>query len=370
MNLGRYEACASLSNHIISGTREAGEADGHLIGRAFPEGEEAQRAQAFIPPAPKKRGVITPGALVYWLWHYPRLVLREGWKIHLGAWWGRKQLIQAVAKHRPEKTTEESKPAIEVSLMTGRKHAPLTMLALISLGRAAGRTVRPVIHSDGTLSAEDRGRLQTLFPRASFPNPEETREALDRTIPLKTHPFLRRVREGYLNLRKLTDIHAISRGWTVVLDSDVVFYRKPAELLRAADERRWAHMVDCQTSYGCPVSLLDKLAGCPVHPQLNAGLLHINSRDIDWDFLERSTRTILAQAGFSYYLEQALLALLMAQKKGGTFQAEEYLVNPSEFQVKEKRETAHHFVDRSIFHFYRYGWQELIGRKTSESGSE
>lgn len=325
--------------------------------------KEIASALARIPPPPRPRPRITPGALVYWTWHYPKLVRRNGARAHWEAWLGRRRFVRAVKDYNPESpaTIATEKP-LTVSLLAGRKHASLAALALLSLQQSSRRPVYPVVHDDGTLAALYRDELKRFFPATRFVSADETREALDRVLPEKSFPFLRGTRLGYLHLRKLTDIHAAGTGWTLVMDSDVIFYRRPDELLRAVDGCEWAHMVDCQTNYGCGVRLLEDLTGLTVHPRLNAGLLNINSSEIDWDFLEYAASVILARAGFSYYLEQALLAVLMAKHGARAFTAGQYLVNPTESQTQNRLEVAHHFVDRSILHLYRFAWQGVLGQ--------
>lgn len=322
--------------------------------------EDLARAESCIPLPKARRAAITPGALFYWLWHHPKLIRRDGIRAHIEAWVGERQFHQALARYVPTDQEPRGQPLV-VSLLAGRKHTPLAAVALLSLEKTSSRPVYPVVHDDGSLGLDDKERLRLLFPATRFVSAEETREVLDRVLPERSFPFLRRTRLGYLNLRKLTDIHAFGDGWTLVMDSDVFFFRTPRQLLEVVDACLWAHMVDCQTSYGCSVGLLEQIAGVAVHPRLNAGLLNMNSAEIDWEFLEHATRVILAREGFSYYLEQALLAALMARKGAEALEATQYLVNPTEYQAREQREVAHHFVDRSILHLYRFGWQKVLG---------
>jgi hypothetical protein len=325
--------------------------------------KEIATALARIPPPPGPRPPITAGAVVYWTWHYPKLVRRDGARAHWEAWLGRRRFVRALRDHNPEPpagVTREN--PLVVSLLAGRKHSALAALALLSLQQSAQRPVHPVVHDDGTLTVAHRDQLKRFFPSTHFVSTDETCVALDHVIPERSFPVLRGLRKGYMHLRKLTDIHASGRGWTLVMDSDVIFYRRPEELLHAVDGCEWGHMVDCQTSYGCDVSLLRDLSGLNVHSRLNAGLLNIKSSDVDWEFLEYAAGAILAKAGFSYYLEQALLAVLMAKHGARAFDAGQYLVNPTETQSREQREVAHHYVDRSVLHLYRFAWQGILGQ--------
>src|SRR5690606_10908337 len=130
---------------------------------------------------------------------------------------------------------------------------------------------------------------------------------------------------------KLTDVHAGRVGWRLVLASDLLFWREPRFLLDwAAAPDRPLHAVDCEENYGYTRPLLEKIAGAPVPPRINVGLCGLRSDTIDWDFLEHATAALIAAERTSYYLEQALVALLVA--RGGPAAAApvaDYITLPS-----------------------------------------
>jgi hypothetical protein len=322
--------------------------------------EDLARAEACIPlPKPRKAG-ITPGKIVFWGWHYPKMVLREGIGLHLASWRGKSEMEQAVRELSAPEDAEKNLPPLDVRMLTGRRHAALTAVALYSLAQASGREIAPVLHDDGSLQAADRELFQRLFPSVRLVAPEESVAALDERLPAAKYPFLRKIRLAYIHLRKLTDLHVYEAGWKTVMDADVFFFRRPDQLLRCIDERCACHMVDCQTSYGCPVSTLEALAGRPVHPKVNVGLLHLESDSLDWDALEHAARSILARHGFSYYLEQALLAYVMGKVGAEPLDADKYLVHPSTPQAKRPDQVAHHYVDRTTMLLFSQGWRKAI----------
>jgi hypothetical protein len=161
-------------------------------------------------------------------------------------------------------------------------------------------------------------------------------------------------------MRKFIDAHVVDQDWKTVMDADVFFFRRPDQLLACIDEGRWAHMTDCQTSYGCPVSTLKDIAGKDVHPRLNAGLVHMCSAAVDWDVVEYSAKVILSRHGWSYYLEQALLSVLMAVNSGEALDAQDYLVYPTADQVADPQQVAHHYVDRASMLLFSHGWKSAI----------
>jgi hypothetical protein len=298
------------------------------------------------------------------VYHYPRHIWREGWEWHYHFWKGRRDMIRALAT-LPVPTTPAG-ASLELHYLTGRRYVPLTTVSLLSAQATFGRPVIPVLYDDGTLDNAATAPLTRLFPAARVVRSAMIGEALDRVLPVERFPCLRQLRLSYIHLRKLTDIHA-SPGpdWRLVLDSDVFFFRRPAQLLDLVQRPAWCHMVDCQQSYDAPQPLLETLAGVALHPRVNVGLCHLQATALDWPFIESCAATILARHGFTYYLEQALAAILMAQARATPLSAEDYLVYPSRKQGREPEQVALHYVDRSFLLLYRYGWRQVLSQSAA-----
>src|ERR1019366_5577461 len=113
------------------------------------------------------------------------------------------------------------------------------------------------------------------------------------------------------NIRKLTDPHVGTTDWKLVLDFDLLFFRAPELLVRWLDEPAAPlHAVDCETSYGYTRQLMNELAGSPVADCVNVGLTGLAGGQLDWDRLEFWCRRLIERGQASYYLEQALVAML------------------------------------------------------------
>lgn len=326
---------------------------------------ELALAAGRIPAPKRKRPPLTPGRLVYLLVHYPRQVIGDGFEWHWHLWRGRRDLAAAIAA-LPAPVAPPGTP-VPLHYLTGKRYVPLTSVALLSAQAHFGRPVQPVLYDDGSLDADDIATFRRLFPLTRVFIKEELAAALDRVLPESRFPFLRKIRLGYIHLRKLTDVGVSSPSWNIVSDSDVFFFRHPAALLAAADARRACHMVDCMTSYGTPTAFLDELAGTPLHPRVNVGLCHFDAAAIDWDYVEHCAAAILARHGFSYYLEQALTAILLARARAEPLDADQYLVYPTPEQARAPAQIALHYVDRSYLSLYRYGWRQVLAASTRPS---
>jgi len=163
---------------------------------------------------------------------------------------------------------------------------------------------------------------------------------------------------AYPNIRKLTDVHVGSRGWKLVLDSDMLFFRRPEFLLAwLAAPTRPLHLVDVQESYGYSRALMRSLAGRPIPPLVNVGITGLASGSLDWERLERWCRELIAAEGTSYYLEQALIAMLVAGQLCAVAPAADYIVLPTETECRNPRAVLHHYVADSKRWYFRETWK-------------
>jgi len=59
----------------------------------------------------------------------------------------------------------------------------------------------------------------------------------------------------------------------------------------------------------------------------------------------------------SYYLEQALVAMLAARQPCAVAPEPDYLTKPSRTEVQAPRAVMHHYVADSKRWYFRYGWR-------------
>ncbi|WP_432329164.1 hypothetical protein ACRQ5D_13040 [Mucilaginibacter sp. P25] len=119
-------------------------------------------------------------------------------------------------------------------------------------------------------------------------------------------------------------------------------------------------MIDCTEAYGYSRQLMEQLAGAPVKPLLNVGAIGLKSEAIDWDKLENWVKTLEEQEGTSYYLEQALSAMMIADTDAAVLKAGDYIVNPGPDQIKNKTGILHHYVDLSKEGYFKQAWKHFL----------
>lgn len=307
------------------------------------------------------------GRIFYQLYHRPIGIVRqtmaaggplETWRTARG----RAEMI-AAARHLPLLPVSPDPRPVELHLLTGKRFWEQTAFCLWSFAHQSGRTLHPVIYDDGTLAAEHRAPLVRLFPSTRFVSQAESITRLNQYLPADRFPTLRDRWQHYPNIRKLIDPHLGSSGWKLVLDSDLLFFRRPTLLLDwCAAPQMPLHAVDCETSYGYTRPLLDSLAGAPLAELVNVGLTGLDSSALDWTQLEDWCRELIAREGTSYYLEQALIAMLVAGRECSIAPAADYVTRPRSPEAENCAAVMHHYVADSKPAYFRHNWRTALAR--------
>lgn len=303
------------------------------------------------------------GAIAYRLYYAPKNVVQNTLQkgvinTALDAHYQR-QMEQA-AGTLPRLTFASDHEPLDIHFLTGSRFWYQTCFCAYSMARQTDLPLRPVIYDDGTLNSHHQEAIRRVFPNAQFFLKPELDSRIDQVLPSAKFPYLRDRRQHYPNIRKLTDVHAGSQGWKLVLDSDMLFFRPPTLLLQwLQSPQQPCHMVDTETAYGYPSSLMEALAGAPIRERLNVGICGLNSSDIDWDKLEFWCKTLIEKQGTHYYLEQALVAMLMAGKNCAVAPVDNYIVMPDQMEAVKPKAVLHHYVSGSKPWYFRYGWQHI-----------
>ncbi|HWA10696.1 MAG TPA: hypothetical protein VG838_14730 [Opitutaceae bacterium] len=304
------------------------------------------------------------GRLAYQLYHRP-----------LG-WWRR---LRADGGFRERRLTEEGRVAMEKAaaalptlpapagaplefhLLSGEKFWYQTAFCLWTIARHSSRPLVPTVYDDGTLGPRQRAPLARLFPAVRFAGREEITARLEAHLPAARFPFLRDRWLHYPNIRKLIDPHLGAHGWKLVIDSDLLFFRRPARLIEWLDQPRDPlHAVDCETSYGYSRDLMNTLAGTPVAELVNVGLTGLNGSEIDWERLEHWCRLLIERERTNYYLEQALIAMMVAGRTCTIMPAADYVTLPVEPEASACRAVMHHYVAGSKRHYFQANWRRAL----------
>lgn len=272
---------------------------------------------------------------------------------------GRRQMMEA-AWNLPCLAAKPDRHQAKVNYLSGRDFWYQTLVCFVSLQRHAPFQITPVVHDDGTLTTHVRGAISRVVPWARFVDRAAIRERLDRYLPESRFPSLRHRRRVYPHLRKLTDIHLGRSDQGLVLDSDVLFFRRPDAMLAWFATPHAIYMQDIADAYGYSPALMRELAGGPVPRKVNVGLYALDRSVIDWDELELWCKTQLERENANYLQEQGLTALLLSKQTPTPLPAEDYLLMPDVSEGAAPRAVMHHYVAASKRSYFQHGWKIAI----------
>ncbi|RYY68270.1 MAG: glycosyl transferase [Chitinophagaceae bacterium] len=287
-----------------------------------------------------------------------RATLKTGIKQTAAIRRGRKQMMQAANQlHEIRYPNDEQ---FTVYFLTGKKYWFQTAFCLYSLQLNAGVNIHATIVDDGSFDDELERKVKQQFPTTvDIVRSSQLLRYLDDKLPTNQFPVLRQRRIDYPHLRKLTDVHVLpGADRKLVLDSDMLFFHQPNELLNWFQAPGgFLFMRDVTESYGYTLDLMKELTGASSIPErLNVGVAGLTSSAIDWQKLEFWTKELLQREGSSYLQEQAVTAMLAAGKPTRFLDEHLYKVCPS-ITATTVAETLHHYVANSKYDYFVKGWK-------------
>jgi hypothetical protein len=315
-----------------------------------------------MKPPRKTLSALGLGRAAYYAWYAPQAELakwlREGW---INSWLsslGRRQMEKAAPRLAPLSRQAEDVPL--VYFLTGERFWYQTLFCAYSLAKQARDRVGFAIVDDGTLSSENAETLSRVLVGCKIIFREQIEEQLEQHLPKQQFPTLRARRLEYPHIKKLTDVHVGSKGWKLVLDSDMLFHRQPVFL------EQWLqcpkvplHMRDIANSYGYSDAIMRSLAGAEIPERLNVGVCGLQSDSIDWPKLEHWCRELTSREGSHYLQEQALVAMLVAGKPRSEAPASDAIVAPSRMESTFPSAALHHYVAESKAWYFRFAWRSV-----------
>lgn len=193
------------------------------------------------------------------------------------------------------------------------------MLAAISFEHFTGKRWPLFIHEDGSVCAKDRARIEKILPGVRFvPRPEANQRAAGF---LANHPKCLEHRGRHNLFLKFFDSFAFAPGERFIeLDSDVIFFRRPQEILdwEANGGDQCFYNEDTTEKFCIPRPFLEEALEVAMWPRFNSGLVLTPRRMLDLDLSQKLLTTFEETAHHPQFFEQTLFALnASAFNRGG-----------------------------------------------------
>jgi len=270
---------------------------------------------------------------------------------------GMKRMKRAALTLAPVTSHADGLP---IHFLTGKNYLYQTLFCIRSLTKSTDAHFKFILIDDGTFDADLAELVQRLLPNAEIISAELIEKNLAQYIPLSCNALLEK-RKVYPHIRKLTDIHTLpGNSWKLVMDSDMIFWAEPKEILFWIEKPDSPlYMRDCIPSYGYSDLTLKKLLGKQLPELVNVGVIGLNSDYIDWQKINEWIKILESREGTSYYLEQALTAMIIGDRPSTILAENEYIVNPDEQVIKHRKGVLHHYVDLSKKEYFIDVWKNI-----------
>jgi hypothetical protein len=213
---------------------------------------------------------------------------------------------------------------------------------------------------DGGLFESQAKVLKHHFPMAHFHERHQTSAAVEAALTARGLNQCVAYRQWNIHTLKLFDFYLLTNAnKIIVLDSDVLFFGPPTQLLEAGANPgapNW-YCRDFQYAYAVPLERMEQLAGRSVAPRANSGIACVAPGSIDFDLIEYCLSHETGLSKTRAVVEQSLHAI--CSSRYGT----ELL--PAEYMVSTKaglcdNVIAKHYVASPRPELYREGMATLM----------
>ncbi|MFI0347458.1 MAG: hypothetical protein ACH346_01615 [Chthoniobacterales bacterium] len=217
------------------------------------------------------------------------------------------------------------------------------LLAAISFEFFTQRRWDLFIHEDGSIDEETRCSIAKILPGVHFISRALSEEKMKNYLAAYPRCAAHRLRHNLF--LKFFDIPAFVPGERfILLDSDVLFFRRPQEILDWADSAREEcfYNEDTKEKYSSPRYEIEPVLGVKLWPRFNSGLLLMPRRAIALDLAEKLLTLFDQSAHHPQFFEQTLYALMASDWNRGGALPSNYEISWGFFRKKES--IARHYV--------------------------
>jgi hypothetical protein len=233
------------------------------------------------------------------------------------AWVGR-HAITPLIFHLHRSLHGEEMP-ISVHMLVSSQTWDAGILAAISFENFTGRRWPLFFHEDGSVSETQRAVIVKTLPGVRFVPRREADKTMEKR--LAAHPKCLGNRAQQNLSLKFFDFPAYApHDRFVVLDSDVIFFKRPGEILAWADSGReecWFNE-DTKEKYCIPRLRIEEELNVKMWDRVNTGICLMPKSAISLELSERLIAAFETNAHHPQFFEQTLYALMAsALNKGG-----------------------------------------------------
>lgn len=204
---------------------------------------------------------------------------------------------------------------ITVCVLTSRYDWQMCLWALVSFYKFSGLRLPLLIYSDGSLKGHHTDGIRSVFPNARIVDPAAADAAV--TDALAAFPNCRQFRLMQPCARRIIDFPILCKSRSILmLDSDILFFRKPEELVKQLNQDQSGSFVferDVQHAYFASSDEIRERFGVEVSARANCGIMLADISHFRYELLEQW----LKRADFAKHpwAEQTLWAMYAGEAR-------------------------------------------------------
>jgi hypothetical protein len=249
----------------------------------------------------------------------------------------------------------------EIHIVTCKNHLLNAIWCLKTFYYYSGLRPKLVIHDDGSLGEKDIKELLKHFVNCRIIKRKDADKELNQFLSNYKYTQKARSYKTFFCCLKFFDAFYYAEAEKIlVLDSDILFFKKPSEMIEYIKEDKPFFNSDYQNAYARPARELSAIMGMDILPKVNAGLTFlrkewcINNLDFMENYFEKAQNFRKGLNDNRH--EQTLSAFLLSKYKA-------IRLNEN-YQISAKPITgqtiSHHFcTDGSRKNFYKQGLRYL-----------
>ncbi len=197
------------------------------------------------------------------------------------------------------------------------------VLAAMSFEFFTQRRWNLFFHEDGSVDKESRKKIEKILKGVHFISRAQSEEVVKPR--LNAYPHCQSLRQEHNLFLKFFDLPAFASGERMILlDSDVIFFKKPQEILNWVDtnsQECWYNK-DTTEKYCIPRYEIEPALGIKLWPSFNSGLILMPLAAISLPLAEQLVGLFKASAHHPPFFEQTLYALMASVwNRGGALPA-------------------------------------------------
>ncbi len=250
------------------------------------------------------------GRLWYFMFHYPKLIMRDGYAYRLNGFFAKSLTYKSILLDK-QKTKSNAisydKSDVSVNYLVGKNYTLPFLCSAISLRKNLSKNIKLNVFDDGTLRPKDKRLILSINDISANIIDFDCWAEIWRPY---NNSIIARIMTFYPHIKKLM-ISKFVKGYSILSDCDILYLGECSDLRTKIQNKNLFYIEDKNEYYGASRSN-EIFSKSEIKHKVNAGYYSFISEKIDYDKIEFFCRLYLEKVGFNYLLEQYLTALLLS----------------------------------------------------------